>query len=112
MSALKRAAGLYRSFREERPKRARRIAYNVPSAVAIMGHVEFIGYMTTHRGRTHLYIHEFAPGSRPMLCAGTGRGELYLVGRRFKVTGRGITDLDPLGRTVHAVRRYRLEPIR
>jgi hypothetical protein len=71
-----------------------------------MGHVEFIGYVTTHRGQTHLYIHEFAPGSRPQLAAGKRIGQLYLIGDRFKVTGRGITDIDSRGRIVHAVRRY------
>lgn len=109
MTAVKNAARLYRSFREATPRRARRVPYHVPRAVAVMGHVEFVGYMTTHRGKTHLYIHEFAPGSRPLLCAGSGRGELYLVGARFKVTGRGITDLDAQGRITHSRRRYRVE---
>lgn len=102
------ARGLYRAFREEEPdpRRARKIAFKVTRAAATMGPVEFIGYVTTHRGEPALYIHEFAPGSRPMLAAGPGRGELYLVGGRYKVTGRGITDLDAAGRIVHARRRY------
>lgn len=103
---LNGARSLYRAFREEEPKKPRRIAIDVPKVVAVMGPCEFVGYATTHRGKVTLYIHEFAPGSRPLLCAGPRRNQLFLVGGRFKVTGRGITDLSPEGRTVHAVRRY------
>ena len=103
---LEQAARLYRAFREDTPRRVKRLAVSRPKAVAVMGYCEFVGYLTTHRGRLALYIHEFAPGSRPLLCAGTGRGQLYLVGGRFKVTGRGITDEDHKGRVVHARRRY------
>jgi hypothetical protein len=103
---LESAAELYREFREDEPRRARKIKVKLPKAVAVMGHVEFVGYVTTHRGKVHLYIHEFAPGSRPLLCAGSGKSQLYLIGGRFTVTGRGITDLDRSGRTVHAKRRY------
>lgn len=65
-----------------------------------MGHVEFIGYVTTHRGKTHLYIHEFAPGSRPLMTAGPHRNQLLLIGGRYRVTSRGIVDLDARGRPV------------
>lgn len=109
MTDLDKAAGLFRSFREERPKRARRVTLSVPKAAAVMGRLEFVGYMTTHRGKTHLYIHEFAQGSRPILAAGKGRGELFIIGKRFKVTGRGITDIDASGRTVHARRRFEVK---
>jgi len=105
---VKRASRLYRGFREEAPQRAKRIAYPVPRAVAVMGHVEFIGYVTTHRGKAHLYIHEFAPGSRPAMAAGPGRNQLYLVGGRYRVTSRGIVDRDASGKEVHARSRYRV----
>lgn len=103
---LARARRLYRAFREDEPTRARHARVKVPRAAIVMGPCEFVGYVTTHRGRVVLYIHEFAPGSRPTLAAGAGRGELYLVGGRYQVTGRGITDLDARGRVVHARRRY------
>lgn len=103
---LERAGRLYRSFREDSPREVKRLTVTVPTAVAVMGYCEFVGYLTTHRGKVALYIHEFAPGSRPLLCAGTGRGQLYLLGGRFKVTGLGITDQTADGRTVHARRRY------
>lgn len=106
---LERAGRLYRAFREDAPREVKRMRVTVPKAVAVMGYCEFVGYLTTHRGRVALYIHEFAPGSRPLLCAGTGRGQLYLLGGRFKVTGRGITDEDLSGRTVHARRRYEVK---
>lgn len=109
---LQNATSLYESFREETPKRARKIRIRVPKAVAVMGHAEFIGYVTTHHGEVTLYIHEFAPGSRPLLCANKGRGELFLVAGRFTVTGRGITDLDAQGRVVHAKRRYKVEVLK
>lgn len=85
---------------------ARRVSVNLPRAVAHIGTVEFIGYMTTHRGRVHLYVHDFAPGSRPSLYAGPRRNQLYLFGGRFKVTARGITDMDPRGRIVDYRPRY------
>lgn len=103
------ARRLYRAFREDEPGRARAARVRVPRAAAVMGPCEFIGYVTTHRGQVALYIHEFAPGSRPLLAAGARRGELFLVGGRFKVTGRGITDLDAFGREVHARRRYEVK---
>jgi hypothetical protein len=103
------AASLYHHFREERPKRARRVAVNLPRAVAVLGYVEFLGYVTTHRGRSFLYLHEFAPGSRPMMAAGKKRNQLLLVGGRYHVTSRGIVDLDAHGREVGPHRlRYKV----
>lgn len=105
---LARAGRLYRAFREDAPREVKRLRVSIPKAVAVMGYCEFVGYLTTHRGKVALYIHEFAPGSRPLLCAGASRGQLYLLGGRFKVTGRGITDQDQAGRMVHARRRYQV----
>lgn len=99
-SDIDRAARLYRAFREAKPKRARRVHVSLPKAVAKIGTAEFIGYWTTHRGKPAIYVHFWAPGSRPQLFANTGRGQLYLFGGRFTVTGRGITDLDARGQVV------------
>lgn len=75
-----------------------------------MGSVEFIGYVTTHQGRIHLYIHEFAAGSRPLITAGPRPNQLVLVGGRYKVTSRGIVDLDKRGKPVPEGRsRYRVK---
>jgi hypothetical protein len=103
---ITKARRLYRGFREEDVASARAGSLSVPRAVAQIGIVEFIGYTTTHGGRVRTYLHEFAAGSRPHLYAGTGRGQLFIVGGRFKVTPLGITDLSPTGKVVHGKSRY------
>lgn len=100
---LKKAAKLYEDFREAKPRRALRVT--IPSGYCtVMGHVRTVEYDTTHGGKTHLYKHTFAPGSRPLLIAGK-RGQLYLVNGRFHVTGRGIVDKDGRGREIEDGRR-------
>lgn len=106
MSELRRAVKLYRDFREAAPKRARRVSAATPRALARMGILEFVGYMTTHAGKPALYVHYFAPGSRPALYAGVHRNQLALHGGRYRVTGRGITDLDSRGAEVDYTPRY------
>jgi hypothetical protein len=108
--AATRAAHLYANFREQGPARlARRVAFKIPKAVAVLGHVEFIGYATTRAGKTELYIHEFAPGSRPRLAAGAGRNQVVLIGGRYRMTSRGIVDLDSRGREVKCFKsRYKV----
>lgn len=108
---MRSSAALYRSFREEPPQRVRRVRVNLPKAAAVIGQVEFIGYMTTHAGQTHLYVHQFAMGSRPTLAAGKGRNQAVLVGGRYKVTDRGIVDYNSAGREVRGRDRYRIEVI-
>lgn len=103
MSDLRRARRLYEAFREAKPRRA--LTVKVPSGYfTVMGHVRGIEYDTTHQGKTHLYRHRFAAGSRPLLVAGT-RGQLFLLNGRFHVTGRGIVDLDARGREIEDRRR-------
>lgn len=97
---LTRAARLFRAFREATPRRVAVHHIKLPRAVARMGPASFIGYETTHGGKAALYVHFWAPGSKPILYANTGRGELYMIRGRFRVTGRGITDLDARGRIV------------
>lgn len=109
---IRSSAALYEEFREEPPERARRVDFRVPHAVAVMGLVEFIGYMTTHAGKTHLYVHQFAPGSRPILGAGKGKNAAYLIGGRYRVTDRGIVDFGPGGREVRARDRYKIDVIK
>ncbi len=109
---IRASAKLYRGFREEPPQRARRVEFRVPKAVAVMGQVEFIGYMTTHAGVTHLYVHQFAPGSRPTFAAGTGRNQAFLIGGRYRVTDRGIVDFDAGGREVRTRDRYKIDVIK
>lgn len=109
MSDRRRAEKLFRQFREESPSRTKRVPFRVPKAVAVIGDAEFIGYVTTHNGKAHLYIHEFAPGSRPRLAAGARRNQLFLVGGRYRVGARGIVDLDSQGRPIlEAPPRYKV----
>ncbi len=105
-SDLRRAVKLYRDFREASPRSARRVSVAAPKALARMGVLEFVGYMTTHAGKPALYVHHFAPGSRPAIYAGSRRNQLALYGGRFTVTGAGITDLDARGRPVDYTPRY------
>jgi hypothetical protein len=103
---LRQAKRLYEDFRDRPPTRAKRVSIRFPKALVVMGHVDFIGYRTTHRRNnegairaTH-YKHDFAPGSKPLLCADPKTGRLYLVGGRYRVTGRGIVDRDAKGREI------------
>lgn len=109
---IRSSAALYRGFREEPPKRARRVEFKVPRAVAVMGQVEFFGYMTTHAGKTHLYVHQFAEGSRPTFAAAKGKNQAFLIGGRYRVTDRGIVDFDAAGREVRARDRYKIDVIK
>lgn len=93
----KKVRDLFRGFREREPKRIKKVRIEIPTHVAVLGTVEFIGYNTSHGSKAVRYTHEFAPGSRPLLCAGRERGQLFLVGGRFHVTERGIVDLDARG---------------
>lgn len=94
------AVDLFRNFREKTPTRAKRITLDVPDALMIMGHVEFIGYRTTHGNRSVLYKHSFAKGCRPLLAAGPEVGQVFLIGDRYHVTERGIVDLTADGREI------------
>ena len=98
---VRRAASLYKSFREREPRVAKSVRVRLPRAVMVMGHVDFIGYTTTHENnRAVHYKHSFARGTKPLLCAGVGRNQLFLIGGRYRVTGRGIVDLTPKGREI------------
>lgn len=88
------AVELFRDFREREPTRAKQVELIIPEALMVMGPCEFIGYRTTHGRAGRLYQHEFAGGSRPLLCAGPEDNQLFLIGGRFRVTERGIVDLD------------------
>lgn len=109
----KRAARqLWQEFREEPVGRSRRVQVQWPKVLMVMGVAELIAYRTTHRGKVTPYMHEFAPGSQPLLCAGKQRGQLYLIGEGFKVTAHGIVDLDRDGRRRRHTPRYKLVRIR
>lgn len=101
----KAAKRLWEDFRESKPTRARSVSIEWPKALMVMGTVRLIAYDTTHAGKPVPYEHEFAPGSRPLLCAGKKRGQLFLIGSNFKVTAHGIVDIDRDGRRKRYVPR-------
>lgn len=94
------AAALFEDFREKTPQRVIRLDVDIPRALAVMGRLEFVGYRTTHGKKSVLYTHEFSPGSRPLLCAGPRDNQLYILQGSFRVTERGIVDLDRRGREI------------
>lgn len=99
-AALRKASKLYRAFRERPAARARKIEFVAPQALTVMGHVDAIEYSTTHGRRAQPYRHDFAPGSKPLLAADPRTGKLFLIGGRYRVTGRGIVDRDARGRDI------------
>ena len=85
---IRSSAALYRGFREEPPQRARQVKIKVPHAVAVMGQVEFIGYVRTAR-RQDLPVH---PPVRARLASGVGSGRRLQqsgVPDRWSVPGDG-----------------------
>lgn len=100
MNARSRAVKLYRAFRERAPTRAIKLTARLPSALTVMGHVDAIEYTTSHGRKGQPYRHDFAPGSKPLLCADPMTGALCLVRGRYRVTRRGIVDRDAQGRDI------------
>jgi hypothetical protein len=72
----------------------------IPESMAVIGHVNAIEYDSTRDGPAVFARHDFAPGSRPILAAGSGRGQIFLIGTRYHFTERGIVDIDSAGRDI------------
>lgn len=98
---IRAAVDIYSTFRGRKPKRLKRVDYDVPEAVAVIGHVDYIGYRTTYDGKSELYEHEFAPGSRPLMCVDARGRQLVLLGGRYEFDkDHGIVDKDARGRKI------------
>lgn len=95
---IKKAYDLYKEFREEIPRRGRKIEIELPKAVMIMGNIRSISYDTTRNRKTELYKHDFSEGSRPLLCS--DGHSLFIIEGRYHVTERGIVDIDARGREI------------
>lgn len=94
MSARERAVALYRNFRGREPRKIGAVSVPPnPRAVMVLGYLNSLAYDST--GDVGPRGHKFAPGSRPLLCSDGKR--LYILRGRFKVTSRGIVDLDGRG---------------
>ena len=91
---------MFRAFTGRSATRVGRFTPSRPRQVAVIGTVRKIEYDTVRDGEPVTGTHTFHAGSRPLLAAGTRPGELYLIGRRFKFTSRGIVDLGPDGRPI------------
>lgn len=72
----------------------------VPKDLAIIGHVNAIEYDCVRDGRTVKARHPFAPGVRPLLAVGTGRGEVFFLGTSYKFTDRGFVDFNLDGEAI------------
>lgn len=98
---IRAAVDLYTTFRGRKPKRIKSVVFDVPEAVAIIGHVELICYRTTYDGKSEFYEHEFAPGSRPLLAASSDGRQILLLGGRYVFDAdHGIVDKDARGRPI------------
>lgn len=64
----------------------------MPKAVLTVGDCDGILYTTIRDGVTEKYIHKFAKGSRPLLCASPDGKRLFLLGGAYNFTERGIVD--------------------
>lgn len=108
----KRTIAIYEGFREKRAQnKVAVVKVNVPTIVAIVGHVEAIetngdghvtsvDYRTTHGRKLTLYRHDFTQGSRPLLCVSPDGRQLWLLGGRYRFTRRGIVDRDAMDREI------------
>lgn len=99
-NSVQEAKNLFRDFRDMEPGGVGAISIQLPRAVIEMGHCVEIAYSVVRNGKKEYYRHQFAAGSQPVLVAGPKRGDLYLIGGRFRVTGRGIVDLDAHGEEI------------
>lgn len=97
---LQQACDLFVGFREKQPTKVKVVQVSIPAALMVVGHVDGIDYTTTHGRKSVAYRHEFAPGSRPLLCASPDGKQMFLLGGRFQFGERGIVDLDRHGREV------------
>lgn len=97
MSTLTKAKSLYRGFREREPRKIGRVRVpKNPKAVTVLGYLTVVEYDTTVGPHAQGYRHKFKAGSAPLLC--TDGKRLWIFKGRFRVTARGIVDLDRDGR--------------
>jgi hypothetical protein len=97
---INKAYKLYHEFRESPPDRGRVVEFEMPKTLMVMGNVKAIEYDTTRGRKLELYRHDFAAGSRPLLCADAATGALFIIEGRYRVTKRGIVDLTPDGKEI------------
>ncbi len=72
----------------------------IPAEVAMMGRLAAVEYDTRRDGKTVMARHVFAPSCRPVIVAGAGFGEVFLLGNRFRWTHGGIVDFNAGGNPI------------
>lgn len=77
----------------------------IPSDLAIIGHLNALEYDCVRDGKLVKARHAFAPGSRPYLAVGDGRGEVFILGTAFRFTDRGFIDYTTQGDAVEYVEK-------
>lgn|SRR5487761_1268975 len=107
-----RAAKLYSAFHDEPAGRTVRTGVRfgrewitapgdlnilIPSDLMIIGRLNAVEYDCRRGNRLLKARHVFAPGSRPALASGTKNGQLFILGTRYRMTERGIVDLNARG---------------
>lgn len=97
---VRQAIKLYKAFREAEVDEIATVRVALPSAAIAVGHVDFIGYTTSHGDKVVPYKHAFRKGSRPLLCASADGKQLLLLGGRYTFTELGIVDIDSRGKQV------------
>lgn len=95
---LEKAIKLYENFRLSSPNRIPKITIDHPKSLMVMGYLDYVGYSTTRDGEAQSFQHDFHKGSKPILCVDPDTQKLYLIEGRYRVTERGIVDLDTRGR--------------
>lgn len=99
---LRKAAKLYQEFREAPMRRGRSVNIDIPKVLTVIGYITAIEYDTTVKRKMIPYRHDFAPGSRPLMCIGDGK--IFVVEGRYHFTAggklEGIVDIDGRGKEI------------
>jgi len=97
MSRFARAEKGFRDFTGDKPRKVSKARLPDRDVAAWkMGKLEGVAYEAVRDGVREKYFHEFAKHARPDLVAQDDGKQLYIVGGRYKVTDRGVTDMPAL----------------
>ncbi|MEE9119414.1 MAG: hypothetical protein V3U02_12585 [Calditrichia bacterium] len=86
------AAELYRDFTGHDPEYIDNVTVDTPDVGFKIGSCDGILYTTTRDGKKESYIHRFSNRSKPALVSSFDGSQLYILGKGYKFTDRGIVD--------------------
>lgn len=93
VAGLDKARTAFRAFTGQEPTEVITADVgSVPRVAWLLGELEEVLYNARRDGRKERYLHPFKRSARPMLAVDAETGQLVLVGGRYTVTERGITD--------------------